>query len=256
MDHGGGMGWTGRNSASNHMFNTIGMFADGHEAACKSIFMAGVTRRFPKLRIAFLEGGVSWGCRLYADMVGRWKKRNIKAMDNYDPAKFDRDLYKKLFEQYGDYVIKSKMDKLFQATVGIEPEQVPDELKDEWWPCRMTKAEDFLDLFVRPFYFGCEGDDPSNALAFNTKMWPMGAKLNAIFSSDFGHWDVPDMREVLSETYELVEKELMTGDDFRDFTFSNQVKLFAGTNPDFFKGTVVEKETDKELKRLKKAGAV
>jgi hypothetical protein len=34
---------------------------------------------------------------------------------------------------------------------------------------------------------------------------PFGSKLNAIFSSDIGHFDVIDMRHPLPEAYELVE---------------------------------------------------
>ncbi len=61
-----------------------------------------------------------------------------------------------------------------------------------------------------------------------------------IFSSDIGHCDVPDNRAVLAEAYELVEKGMVTQEDFRDFTFANAASLYTGTNPDFFKGTVLE----------------
>jgi hypothetical protein len=44
------------------------------------------------------------------------------------------------------------------------------------------------DRFVPHFYFGCEADDPITARAFDTKKNPYGAKLNAIFNSDIGHW--------------------------------------------------------------------
>ena len=70
----------------------------------------------------------------------------------------------------------------------------------------------------------------------------MGARLNAIFSSDIGHFDVPDMTEVVPEAYELVEHGLITDDDFRDFMFANAVRFWGEVNPDFFKGTVVEKQ--------------
>ena len=86
-----------------------------------------------------------------------------------------------------------------------------------------------------------------NAWAFNEKANPFGARLNAVFSSDIGHWDVPDMREVLEEAFELVEHDLITQDDFRDFVFTNPVKLFTGMNKDFFKGTSVETEAAKEI---------
>jgi hypothetical protein len=39
-----------------------------------------------------------------------------------------------------------------------------------------------------------------------------------------------------------VEDELITADDFRDFTFANAVRLWGTVNPAFFKGTVVEKQ--------------
>jgi hypothetical protein len=79
-----------------------------------------------------------------------------------------------------------------------------------------------------------------NAWAFDTKRNPFGAKLGALFSSDIGHWDVPDMREVVEEAYEMVEHGQITEDDFRDFVFANPVRFWTGMNPDFFKGTAVE----------------
>ncbi len=42
--------------------------------------------------------------------------------------------------------------------------------------------------------------------------------------------------------YELVENELITVDDFRDFTFANAVRLWGTVHPAFFKSTVVEKQ--------------
>ena len=56
-----------------------------------------------------------------------------------------------------------------------------------------------------------------------------------------GHFDVPDMLEVLPETYEPVEDGLITADDFRDSTFTNAVRLWGTQNPKFFEGTAVAK---------------
>jgi hypothetical protein len=36
---------------------------------------------------------------------------------------------------------------------------------------------------------------------------------------------------------------LITETDFRDFVFTNPVRLWAANNPNFFKGTAVEKQT-------------
>jgi hypothetical protein len=113
---------------------------------------------------------------------------------------------------------------------------------DDFAACKIERKEDWRDLFVTPFYFGCEADDRVNAWAFNRRANPFGAKLNAIFGSDIGHFDVPDMLAVLPEAYELVEKDLLTAEDFRDFTFANAVRLWGTQNPKFFEGTAVAKE--------------
>ena len=93
----------------------------------------------------------------------------------------------------------------------------------------------------------CEADDRLAALAFDSAKLPFGARLKAMFSSDIGHWDVPDLRRVLEEAYELVEDGVMSEPDFREFTFTNPAMLHAGMNPDFFKGTVVEDAVAKLL---------
>jgi len=64
-----------------------------------------------------------------------------------------------------------------------------------------------------------------NACAFS-RANPFGAQLNAIYSSDIGHFDVIDMRDPLPEAWELVEDGLITADNFRDFTFTNAVRLW------------------------------
>ena len=40
--------------------------------------MGGVARRFPDLRIAFLEGGVGWAVNLYNQLFEHWEKRNLE----------------------------------------------------------------------------------------------------------------------------------------------------------------------------------
>ena len=59
-----------RNSPSNFCYNHIGHFASAGHAVAKALFFGGVTRRFPDLNFAFLEGGVGWACMLYADLIG------------------------------------------------------------------------------------------------------------------------------------------------------------------------------------------
>src|SRR5262245_1067307 len=48
--HSSAMGWPGRASPSNYVLNHLGNFAAAGEATCRSLFLGGVTRRFPRLR--------------------------------------------------------------------------------------------------------------------------------------------------------------------------------------------------------------
>jgi predicted TIM-barrel fold metal-dependent hydrolase len=237
-----------RNSPSNFCYNHIGHFASASEAMAKAIFLGGVTRRFPELNFAFLEGGAGWACSLFADLIGHWEKRKVDALENTNPASLDRAGLLALVEKYGKPAVVEAvrrgegLDDNGDGTGGV-----PD--LDDYARCQITSKQDFHDLYVKRFFFGCEADDPINAWAFNRKANPMRARLNAFFSSDIGHFDVPDMTEVVPEAYELVEHGLLDDDDFRDFMFTNAVRFWGEVNPDFFKGTVVEKQAAEVLAR-------
>ena len=241
--HQNSQGWVNRASISNFNNNHIGHFAAASDVFCKALFFGGVTRRFPNLNFAFLECGVGWACALYNDLIGHWEKRSVDAlMRNLDPSNVDNTKMVELVERYAAAHLKPVMTEAARhdpAALRPEQPQNPDEL-DEWAACEITHAEDIQERFVPHFYFGCEADDPMNAVAFNTRLNRFGARLNAMISSDIGHWDVPEADQVLCEAYELVEHGLITEDDFRRFTFANPARLHTGMNPDFFKGTVVE----------------
>jgi predicted TIM-barrel fold metal-dependent hydrolase len=232
-----------RASCSNFVYNHIGHFAAAGEAVCKSLFLSGVTRRFPTLNFAFLEGGVGWACTLYSDLIGHWKKRNVQALENTNPANLDLHMIADYFRRYGMESLtkhSDQLDSITQLLAGIE-------VVDDFARCAITRAADICDLFVPNFYFGCEPDDPVNAWAFRTKANPFNAKLRAFMGSDIGHFDCVDMADVLPEAYELVDEGLMTEEDFRDFVFGNPVRLWGSADPAFFKGTVIEKQAAEYL---------
>jgi predicted TIM-barrel fold metal-dependent hydrolase len=239
--HSAGSNQALRNSPTNFTYNHIGHFADAGHAAAKGIFLGGVTRRFPELRFAFLEGGVGWGAQLFGDLMEHWERRNINALENMKPDKLNRDMLMSYVEKYG---YKEHADALKARDGWPDPDLHMtggiDNL-DDFAACKFTRKEDWVDLYVKPYYFGCEADDRMNATAF-LKLNPFDAQLNAIYSSDIGHFDVIDMREPLAEAYELVEDGYITEANFRDFVFTNAVNLWGTQNPDFFKGTRVEKE--------------
>ena len=238
--HSSSMSWHGRASLTSYVANHIGSFAAAGEATCRALFLAGVTRRFPELRFAFLEGGVAWACELYAGIVGHWEKRHGDRLEHYNPAHLDRALLADLVRRHGSPALTARLDRLAEGLTCLsEPDEDPATL-DEFAAAGIARAEDIRELFVERFHFGCEADDHLAAVAFDARVNPLGARLKAVFSSDIGHWDVPDMREVLPEAYAMVESGVLGEEDFRDFVFANAASLWAGVNPRFFAGTAVE----------------
>ncbi len=156
------------------------------------------------------------------------------------------------FERYGEGLVPGRpdpRDPAFGRAANGWHWANDDLIAHELDALGIERAEDLRPLFEPHFYFGCEADDPLVSLGFDTRLNPFGARLKAMFSSDIGHWDVPDMNEVLAEAYELVEHGLLDAADFRDFAFVNPAMLHAGMNPDFFKGTVVAGDVAKLLAR-------
>jgi predicted TIM-barrel fold metal-dependent hydrolase len=239
--HSSSVGLFTRSSVSNFTFNHIGHFAAAGEAICKALFFGGVTRRFPRLTFSFLEGGVAWACTLLADLVGHWVKRNAEAVQLCNPARLDQALIESLFRDYSPAAYRGRMPypTEFRSNILWGREEKPEDI-DEWALCGVKRRDDIKDLFVPNFFFGCEGDDPMTSLAFDTRKNAFGARLNVLYSSDLGHYDLPDMRDAAREAWELVEHGLISEGDFRDFVFTNPVLAKARVNPDFFNDTVIE----------------
>jgi hypothetical protein len=249
--HSGSTGWGSRVSTSHYIHNHVGSFAAAGEAFAKALVLGGVTQRFPTLNFAFLEGGLGWASELYAGLVSHCGKRNPAAIGIYDPRHIDLELLADLFGRYGEGMVTGRPDPRDPAFARLPCAWNDDRdslIAHELDRLGIRSAEDLRPLFESRFYFGCEADDPLVALGFDTRLNPFGARLRAMFSSDIGHWDVPDMTEVLEEAYELIERELIDEADFADFTFTHPAMLHAGMNPDFFRGTVVEREVAQLLK--------
>jgi predicted TIM-barrel fold metal-dependent hydrolase len=239
--HSGFIGMTPYRSISSYVFNHLSMLAAGQQSLAKSLFLGGVTRRFPALNFAFLEGGVAWAAALYSDIIGHWEKRNIAALRrDLDPALIDRAVMLEAMTRYAPDA--PRLDSRL-----LRRPAEPEDMLDEWAACGIERARDIATLFVEPFFFGCEADDPLTSMAFNTAVNPFGVELQAMMGSDIAHWDVPDMTGVLAEAWEMVDHEWIDTAAFEKFTFRNPVRFYTGTNPAFFKGTVVEAAVDRVL---------
>jgi len=234
--HSSTMGIGFRRSPTNYAYNHIGHFGAAGEALAKSLVMGGVTRRFPKLRVALLEGGVHWAVGLLGDLIGHWEKRNADAVQTYDPRRIDGAEIARLLAKYGSRLTARGGSEGDVAAAGFA-QAGP---FDDFGPIGAKSAEDVADRFLPSFAFGCEADDPMTGLAFDRARTPLGRPLRAMFSSDIGHWDVPDMLEVLGEAWENVEKGWLDRAAFRDFVFGNVARFYTDSNPRFFAGTVVE----------------
>ena len=242
--HNAFIGVGGHQSVSNYTYNHLGHFADSGAALCKSLILGGVARRFPTLRFGFLECGVGWACTLLADLVGHWEKLSLKAWEASRRRDHDLDEMRRLIREHGPPRLQERLPEVMDM---LAKQHATEPLADEFAASGIESVEDIRDLFVPNFFFGCEADDPVTAWAFNGKANAFGARLQAMMGSDIGHWDVPDMRMVLPEARELVEKGLIGEDDFRDFVFTNPVRMHTGMNPDFFAGTRCESAVQEVL---------
>jgi predicted TIM-barrel fold metal-dependent hydrolase len=236
--HTPGEGSTFHDSISNSVYNHVGHFAAAATGICKSLFLGGVSQRFPDLNFLFLEGGVGWARSLLADLTGHWEKRNLKALaQDTDPRLIDVNAFMDLYKQFGGKLYREIPREAFAKRWEVNPEDPT----DSFARVDIKSKDELRKLFVGNFYFGCEGDDPVMPSAFDAKRNPGRVRLKATYGSDIGHWDVPLMSESLEEVYEPLEKGLMEPSDLRDFVFTNPVRLWTSGNPDFFKGTVVER---------------
>ena len=149
-----------RASPSNYVFNHLGDFANGAEFFCRSLIFSGVTRRFPELSFAFLEGGVAWAVNLLNDIVEHWEKRNVEALErNLDPAKLDVDLLERLFREFGDTRLYARAHPRAPAR-RASPRSSGRRPFDEFAACAMTRDPRSAGAVRRSLLFRLRGRRP------------------------------------------------------------------------------------------------
>jgi predicted TIM-barrel fold metal-dependent hydrolase len=231
-----------RSWPSNHAAGHIGSHAASMSRLCKSFYFGGVTRRFPKLQVAFLECGVSWAAQMLADLVEHWEKRRPEALALLNPDRIDVDRLASLFEAYGGNLVPRGCDHdqlVLDLDSDLDPHRPAPDDDDNFANINAASRQELVELFAKSFYFGCEADDVLVGTAYSPGL-PCGAVLKPMFSSDIAHWDVPDIAEVLPEAFEQVEHGLLTPEQFRAFVFENPAQLYLRANPGFFDGTTIE----------------
>ena len=224
-------------SITNYVFNHVNGIAGAHEALCKALFLGGVFRRFPELRIGFLEGGVAWGCALLSDLIGHWDKRGGHAINDLDPATLDVAAVLELVARYGNDDMTADLGRLGEH-LSRRPGR-PATL-DEFGAADVSTVDDIIGPFATRVFLGCEADDPLISFGFDLDLEGRQVSLQPMLGSDVSHWDAPVMSHVMVEAYELVERGSITPEQFERFTFTNAVRLHGGSNPAFFEGTSCE----------------
>jgi predicted TIM-barrel fold metal-dependent hydrolase len=246
--HVGTLGGPTHGSITNYTFNHAGSFAAAGHILARALILGGVMKRFPRLRVAFLEGGAGWASLLYNTLVERFEKRNGREiLRTLDPERQDRALMRKLFEQHGGPLLSRYAERIGRDEGSMLNPPEDRARVDDFAATGAETAQAFARQFVDGFYFGCEGEDRATVMAFDRRLNHFGHQLNAIFSSDLGHWDVPEMARVMEQTCELVEDGILSPEDFRKFTFTNVARMYTSMNPDFFKGTAVESAVAREI---------
>jgi predicted TIM-barrel fold metal-dependent hydrolase len=245
--HSGSPRWQDRASISNFTYNHVGHFAEANHAFARGVFLGGVVRRHPRLNFGFMEGGVSWACQMYLDMVEHWEKRRRERLQHPDAT--DVAELHRLIRDYGDKRLKASAEAIMQSLDAFRPEcsveelSRPEHIHDDFAASGVESKDDVRSAFDH-YYFGCEADDRATMWAFDERL---GVRLHPVFSSDFTHFDVPDFEEVIPEAFEMLERGFMSAQDFREFTFINAARLHTRANPDFFAGTVIERAVAEEL---------
>src|SRR5262249_26572623 len=150
---------------------------------------------------------------LFADVLGHWHKRNGEAVLNYDPDELDRAALGHLIAEHASGAIAERRDR-FEYGLNMLSEPIADRsVVDEFASCGIRGEADVIRVFADQSFYGCEADDPMNAVAFDARLHAGGRRLGAMFASDIGHWDVPDVRHVVAEAHELVEDGKLTEAD-------------------------------------------
>lgn len=227
-------------SVSNYSFNHVGSFAQRMHTLVKSLYMGGVTRRFPDSGFAVLECGVGWAAILLNDLLDHWEKRRPEALEPLDPAGIDWEELRALMRRYGPELLGAgpEMAAGLSTIPGIG---VPPADRDEWRQVGASSKEELIGRFAPSFYFGCEADDRTIAYAFSPAN-ACGFQLKPIFSSDIGHWDAGDIAGVVAESYELVEDGVLTEQQYASFVYENPAQMYLDQNSHFFDGTPVAEQ--------------
>ena len=237
-------------SPTSFVSNHIGYFAERMQKVCKSLFFGGVTTRFPDLNIAFFEVRRRMGSHAalrHRRTLGEAQPRarspptSTRRSSTGTSSRARAPPWRRPHRETSATRVTRRIWHL--SAVGGEPDDL-----DEFRAVDIQEGHDIWDRFVPRFFFGCEADDRTVAFAFSHAN-AFGAKLQPILSSDISHWDVDEMADVVANSFRLVQKGILSEDQYEDFVCRYPFRLFSGANPEFFDGTAVAAYAQRALTR-------
>jgi len=230
MLHASGMGWAGRNSSANFIFNHLGAFAVGSDYVLRTLIFGSVFAEHPSLRFAFLEGGCSWFYELLIGLREHWDLRNAAVISRYDPSTLDVKRVERLLAEAGHPMLVRHLDQLGQALRLMEGD--PPSCTDEFHSVGMP-IDDLIDALAKRLYFGVDNETESHRLRA-CYAEALGVRANAVYGSDFGHWDASHN---LGEPVRLAATYPSNGEHADEYLWKNAMRFFLDVNTDFFRGT-------------------
>ena len=146
----------------------------------RSLFFGGVTTRFPDLRFAFHEGGVAWAATLYADILvalGEAQPRRHRALRPGAPrprAARAAGRASTVPTAFTRPARPARRDARLPQRSGRGPRHASTSSRRAASTVPTTSRR----IFTEQYFFGCEADDPMNALAFDARRNAYGARLS------------------------------------------------------------------------------
>ena len=212
-----------------------------------SLFLGGVTRRFPELRFAFLEGGVAWACAPATPTCSATGRSATprRASPTTTRAALDRAALRELFErEYAPALPRRALDDCSSATArALHDPDEPARALDEFAALRhRARPRTCASCFARALLLRLRGRRSDERLGLRRAPQPARRAARARSSAPTSATGTcPTCARCSREAWELVEHGLISPDDFRAFVFDNPLELWTAANPDFFDGTRVEK---------------
>src|SRR5262249_8508167 len=160
--HSGSPRWQDRASISNFTYNHVGHFAEANHAFARGVFLSGLVRRHPRVNFGCMEGGVSWGCQMYLDLIEQWEKRRRAGLQH--PSATDVVELQQLVRSHGDIRLKANIDVIMNSLDPFRPERGlselarPEHFHDDFEAAGINSKDDVRSTFDH-YYFGCEADD-------------------------------------------------------------------------------------------------